>query len=86
MSKIKKNKESNELQYYKSHCNLLEKENAELKAKIANYEITVSMSGKGVDEKVNDLALLIKKALISKICTKNFVMNINPRLLFWTKK
>lgn len=66
MSKIKKNKESNELQYYKSHCNLLEKENAELKAKIVNYEITVSMSGKGVDEKVNDLSLLIKKALISK--------------------
>ena len=54
------------MQYYKSHCNLLEKENAELKAKIANYEITVSMSGKGVDEKVNDLALLIKRHLYRK--------------------
>lgn len=66
MSKIRKNKESNELQYYKGRCNLLEKENAELKSQIANYEITVSMSSKGVDEKINDLSLLIKKALISK--------------------
>lgn len=62
----KKIKENKELQYYKGHCELLEKENKELKTKVANYEITLSIDKESVNEKANDLSLLIKKTLIAK--------------------
>lgn len=73
-----KSKRDKELEYYKKHSTLLEKENIDLKNK--NEEMSISFAMKNPSEAYDNLSLLIKKARMSKNVYEMLCMKYNDRI------
>lgn len=73
-----KSKRDKELEYYKKHSTLLEKENIDLKNK--NEEMSISFAMKNPSEAYNNLSLLIKKTRMSKNVYEMLCMKYNDRI------
>lgn len=74
-NKLTKSKHDRELAYYKKHCSLLEKENADLKNQNAKNEINISLGQTNIEHKSQNLNTLLKNTLIAKntyelLCTQ----------------
>lgn len=63
---IKNKTESKELQYYKNHCELLEKELEEERKKRTNLEITLSLGTEPSNQAASELQKLIKMYTMAK--------------------
>lgn len=61
-----KNKRDKELEYYKKHCSLLEKENADLKVRNTELEMHISFASEKDDTSLSNLRELIKKTYMAK--------------------
>ena len=61
-----KSKRDKELEYYKKHCSLLEKENTDLKARNTELEMHISFASEKDDTSLSNLRELIKKTYMVK--------------------
>lgn len=73
-----KSKYDKELEYYKKHSILLEKENIDLKNR--NDEMSISFAMKTPSEAYDNLSLLIKKARMSKNTYDKLCIKYNDRI------
>lgn len=73
-----KSKYDKELEYYKKHSILLEKENIDLKNR--NDEILISFAIKNPSEAYDNLSILIKKAKTAKNVYEMLCMKYNDRI------
>ena len=73
-----KSKYDKELEYYKKHSALLEKENIDLKNR--NDEMSISFAMKTPSEAYDNLSLLIKKARMSKNTYDKLCIKYNDRI------
>lgn len=73
-----KSKYDKELEYYKKHSILLEKENIDLKNR--NDEILISFAIKNPSEAYDNLSLLIEKTRISKSVYEKLCMKYDDRI------
>lgn len=73
-----KSKRDKELEYYKKHSALLEKENIDLKNR--NDEMSISFAMKTPSEAYDNLSILIKKAKTAKNVYEMLCMKYNDRI------